>query len=65
MIFDEFGNKFFYKNHILHRECGPAIVYKNSGHKLYFLNGLHVFSGKKFDLIKKKEKILTRISGSK
>ena len=65
MVLDEFGNTFFYKNHIIHRECGPAIIYKNSGHKLYFLNGLQIVSGKEFDLIKKKEKILIRISGSK
>ena len=48
---DEFGNKFWYKNGILHREDGPAVELVN-GIKEWYLNGhLHRESGPAIDRV--------------
>ena len=41
LIIDEYGNKRYYKNKLLHRVDGPAIEYI-SGDKCWCLNGLEM-----------------------
>lgn len=38
LIVDKYGNKFYYKNDLFHREDGPALDYVN-GTKKWFQNG--------------------------
>jgi hypothetical protein len=38
LIIDEYGDKRYYMNDLLHREDGPAIEYPN-GDKYWYLNG--------------------------
>ena len=38
LIIDEYGNKSWYLNDLLHREDGPAVEYVN-GYKCWYLNG--------------------------
>jgi hypothetical protein len=35
--------KHWHLNGILHREDGPAVEYRDSGHKVWFLNGIYIF----------------------
>jgi hypothetical protein len=34
------GDKFFYKNYLLHREDGPAVEFAGSGTKMWHINGV-------------------------
>ncbi len=55
------GDEYWFKKGQYHRENGAAIKYKESGHKLYFVDGIKIFEGKLYDEIRKKEMALERI----
>ena len=45
LVVDSDGNKFYYKNDVLHREDGPAIEYFNGDEEWYKEGLLHRFDG--------------------
>jgi hypothetical protein len=45
LIINEYGDKYWYKNNLLHRADGPAITYHNGAEYWFFEGKLHRVNG--------------------
>lgn len=61
---DESEETLIYRLHgIIHRENGPAIIYKKSGRKLFYLEGIEFTNEKEYKSYLRKQKLEKLLHG--